>query len=187
MESYGYENQHSDSSNMTGRTESKDRPGKIGEKSPTPIVEGTKKDDTGSKSNQNKIGGEGSDSPDRTTRIKEEVRRDNSIVEKLKEKYSYQCQVCRDQRFQGDSKRYAEGHHIKPLRPDGGPDIVDNILVLCPNHHIDFEYGMIRVDPDNFKINHRYESDLNGETLRVLDSHNISRYIQYHDENIAEF
>jgi len=38
---------------------------------------------------------------------------------------------------------YAEAAHIRPLGdPHNGPDTPDNILCLCPNHHVLFDHGV---------------------------------------------
>jgi putative restriction endonuclease len=47
---------------------------------------------------------------------------------------------------------YAEGAHIKPLgAPHHGPDSVDNVLCLCPNHHLLFDVGAIQI-ADNLML-----------------------------------
>ena len=43
--------------------------------------------------------------------------------------------------------RYAEGAHIRPLGyPHDGPDVLGNVLCLCPNDHVRFDYGAIWLD-----------------------------------------
>jgi predicted restriction endonuclease len=61
----------------------------------------------------------------------------------MKARYSYQCQVC-NYRLEFGSFRYAEVHHLRPLG-EGGFDNEDNMLVLCPNHHAEFDYGLIGI------------------------------------------
>lgn len=47
----------------------------------------------------------------------------------------------------GDGRTYSEAHHIIPLgREHGGPDLADNIIVLCPNHHALCDYGAMRLE-----------------------------------------
>lgn len=112
--------------------------------------------------------------------------RNTGIVNQLKEEYNYQCQVCGEKRMRGTDTYYAEGHHLKPLN-DGGPDNVANIVVLCPNHHADFDYGMIKIDPDSLDITHAYEDD-RGMTLDVLPGHDLdSDFLEYNNNNVAVF
>ena len=51
---------------------------------------------------------------------------------------------------------HAEGAHIRALgRPHSGPDTVDNVLCLCPNHHTLFDEGGIYVGDDLRVHDHR--------------------------------
>jgi len=83
-----------------------------------------------------------------TTTITRSVR-DTALSNKVKEERNYQCQIC-GIRLSIKGKGYAETHHVKPLGHDG-PDIKANILVLCPNHHVLFDYGEIAISPKDCK------------------------------------
>jgi predicted restriction endonuclease len=42
---------------------------------------------------------------------------------------------------------YAEAAHIRPLgTPHNGPDAPSNMIVLCPNHHLQFDRGVISIE-----------------------------------------
>ncbi|MBT6251913.1 MAG: hypothetical protein HOI84_01280, partial [Flavobacteriaceae bacterium] len=42
----------------------------------------------------------------------------------------------------------AIGAHIKPLgRPHSGPDVKENLLCLCPNHHDQFDALAFSIEP----------------------------------------
>jgi putative restriction endonuclease len=67
--------------------------------------------------------------------------RDRRLAQKIKDLYQYRCQVC-GERIEVDGGHYAEAAHIKPLgRPHDGPDTLENLLCLCPNHHVAFDNG----------------------------------------------
>ena len=52
---------------------------------------------------------------------------------------------------------YSEAHHIRPLgSPHNGPDIAENILVLCPNHHVMCDYGSIHLYLKNLHVHSRH-------------------------------
>lgn len=121
--------------------------------------------------------------PERRERGGTRIVRDSEMIRELKHRYDHQCQVCGDQRHRGASAPYAEGHHLHPLGDDPpGPDAKRNVLVLCPNHHADFDYGSIRVDPDTLEIHHLYEDSVDGETLRVDPDHDLRRrHVEYHN------
>jgi putative restriction endonuclease len=52
-------------------------------------------------------------------------------------------------RLEGLAGSYAEAAHIHPLgAPHHGPDTADNILCLCPNHHVLFDHSGVVIDED---------------------------------------
>ena len=64
----------------------------------------------------------------------------------LKVRYNNACQFCGERLGIGGDKYYAEAAHIKGLgEPHNGPDKVGNMLVLCPNHHLQFDRGVLRL------------------------------------------
>jgi len=85
--------------------------------------------------------------------------------------HGYRCQICGVALQLNDGTLYAEAHHIKPLGiPHNGPDIAENILVLCPNHHVMCDYGAISLDTVE---------------IRLHPNHAIgSQFIEYHDKMI---
>lgn len=60
--------------------------------------------------------------------------RDIWLAEGLKAFYGYRCQVCGQDFTSIYGVPYAETHHIDYLR-NSGPDTLENMIVLCPNHH----------------------------------------------------
>ncbi|MCK4946960.1 MAG: HNH endonuclease [Candidatus Aureabacteria bacterium] len=85
--------------------------------------------------------------PEKTTTTITRSVRDTALSNKVKEDRNCQCQIC-GTRLSIEGKGYAETHHIKPLGHDG-PDIKANMLVLCPNHHVLFDYGEIAIFPED--------------------------------------
>ncbi|WP_222912654.1 HNH endonuclease [Natrinema sp. SYSU A 869] len=125
--------------------------------------------------------------PDRVESTVSRIIRNTSLAKSLKEQYNHKCQICGEYRKRTDSNRYAEAHHIQPLGADQpGPDIVENILILCPNHHSDFDYGLVEVDPDTLTVTHAYEESVDGSSLTVSNSHEISyEFLEYHNSTIS--
>jgi len=113
--------------------------------------------------------------------------RNTAIVADLKQAYEYECQVCGEVRYRDEIEPYAEGHHIKPLgKPHEGPDVPGNILVLCPNHHADFDYGVIDIVPETHRIRHAHDDGVDGETLTVDPEHRLEEaYLRYHQREIS--
>jgi putative restriction endonuclease len=76
------------------------------------------------------------------------VVRDTRQARRIKELYDFGCQMC-GERLETPAGPYAEAAHIRPLgAPHNGPDTPDNILCLCPNHHVLFDHGSITIDED---------------------------------------
>ncbi len=105
------------------------------------------------------------------------IIRDTEQARRIKALYDYRCQMC-GVRLESPAGPYAEAAHIRPLgAPHNGPDSADNILCLCPNHHVLFDYGSIAID-DDFTL-------LGTEGhLVVHPQHRISReHLRYHREH----
>lgn len=119
--------------------------------------------------------------------ILERQIRDEELVEDLKNRYADRCQVCGKRLSKPDGRGHSEVHYLKPLgdRHDG-PDVVENMLVLCPNHHADFDNGVIAVDPDSNEIVHPYDSNVDGTELSLHEDHDVdASYLRYHYDEIV--
>ncbi|HCC95240.1 MAG TPA: hypothetical protein DEQ26_13115 [Flavobacteriaceae bacterium] len=103
------------------------------------------------------------------------IVRDTKIAHDIKKLYNYECQVC-GVVLEIKSIRYAEGAHIKPLgKPHDGEDNSNNLLCLCPNHHILFDRGAFSIS-DSFDL----IGDIQGK-LKIHEKHNINKEnLKYH-------
>jgi hypothetical protein len=91
------------------------------------------------------------------------VTRSRDIVRELKTIYDDVCQFCRIP-LDTPLGRISEAAHIQGLGfPHNGPDVIGNLICLCPNHHKLF-------DASGFYINQNLEliSTMSGENLGVL-------------------
>lgn len=71
--------------------------------------------------------------------------RDTAVTRRVKVLHDYHCQVC-GERLASPAGPYAEAAHIRPLgAPHHGPDVLANVLCLCPNHHVLFDLGSFGV------------------------------------------
>jgi 5-methylcytosine-specific restriction protein A len=130
----------------------------------------------------------GTPDPERVETTTSRVVRNTTLSKELKEHYQYHCQLCGEARHKDPLEHYAEAHHIKPLgRPHEGPDVEENILVLCPNHHADFDHGLVHINPETHEITHATDESLSGESLRTKESHSIdSEMLEYHNTEISK-
>ncbi|MFF3006112.1 YDG/SRA domain-containing protein [Kitasatospora sp. NPDC057940] len=111
--------------------------------------------------------------PVRSATSVERVVRNTAIATHVKRAHDYTCQVC-GVRMVVPGGAYAEAAHITPLgRPHHGSDTVDNVLCLCANHHVLFDFGMLIVN-DDLTVVSRDDSSVLGR-LRETADHVVDR------------
>lgn len=93
-----------------------------------------------------------------------EYKRDNKTVAQLKILRNYECQICHQFILTRNGSRYIEAAHITPKRHHG-PELPQNLLILCPNHHKEFDLGNLRI---SFRDTERIIFELNG-TIHTID------------------
>jgi len=69
-----------------------------------------------------------------------QYKRDNMTIVQLKKLRDFKCQICGYTILKKDKSYYIEAAHITEKRQKG-PETPDNILILCPNHHKEFDLG----------------------------------------------
>jgi putative restriction endonuclease len=90
----------------------------------------------------------GNATPQRIYRAVSRIIRDTVLSGQIKILYDFCCQVCA-MRLVGPAGPYAEAAHVRPLgRPHNGPDTLDNLVCLCPNHHYLFDVGAFGINDD---------------------------------------
>ena len=85
------------------------------------------------------------------------INRNKTLVVGLKKLYNNQCQLCGTKLKISDTNSYSEVHHIKPLgQPHNGPDTSSNMMVVCPNCHVQLDFRNIKISKEKltFKIPH---------------------------------
>lgn len=91
-----------------------------------------------------------------TIRIKREIElrlRKKSLVDRIKKLYSNICQLCETRLEIAKCQYYSEVHHIKPLgRPHNGPDVLENMICVCPNCHALLDLGGVIFGDTSFKL-----------------------------------
>ncbi|WP_310447830.1 HNH endonuclease [Thiobacillus sp.] len=114
---------------------------------------------------------EEAENPDRIHTEIYRILRDTALARKIKLLHKNKCQLCGSSILLVNGETYAEAHHIKPLgRPHNGPDIAENIIVLCPNHHVQLDFGAMK---------------LSREQIHSIHGHHIgAQFIEYHNSII---
>ena len=107
----------------------------------------------------------------RKLREQYQIIRDSNLVKKLKSINQNRCQICKETVKLRQDSLYSEVHHIRPLgQPHNGPDVMQNMLCVCPNCHVKLDYGAIVLDSTKLTINQEH-------TVNV-------EFINYHNQVI---
>lgn len=77
--------------------------------------------------------------------IRRQLQRDHSLVSRLQDLYDGRCQLCLWQPQATYTRRLCEGHHIHWLSL-GGADHLENMMLVCPNHHRAIHAGEAQLD-----------------------------------------
>ncbi len=112
---------------------------------------------------------DGNEAPSRVELVTYRILRDSKLARDIKKLHNDQCQVCGATITFPDGRTYSEAHHIIPLGGiHKGPDVAENIIVLCPNCHA-------RCD--------QWDLELRLEDIRQIPEHRISaESLEYHSQ-----
>lgn len=85
--------------------------------------------------------------------------RNNKTVALIKLLRNFECQICNKFILKKDGSKYIEAAHINPKHKKG-KEIEENIILLCPNHHKEFDYGDLNIiehtkEKINFTLNNQ--------------------------------
>lgn len=132
----------------------------------------------------NSISNKGSLEPEKKQRSFIATSRNFSIVKYLKNLYNDHCQICDETIEVSPGVFLSEVHHIKPLGVHNGPDVINNAIVLCPNHHAMFDRGAITIDiKKKIAIHFNPDNPLNNKHIEIKHEINTD-YIAFHNINI---
>lgn len=113
--------------------------------------------------------------PEQTSEVVTRFIRDTKKVQQLKKIYHNKCQICKYVIKISNKSKYSEVHHLHPLK-DLGDDDLTNMLVLCPTHHVEFDYKIIGINYDKKTIvdkNGKFRGKLTMSKEHKLDMKNI--------------
>lgn len=90
-------------------------------------------------------------------------KRHNYLMVQIKKYRKFKCQFCSTKILKANGKYYIEACHIKP-KAKGGEDSLNNILILCPNCHKLFDYGLRKEEKHTKEA---YSVTLNGKKYKA--------------------
>lgn len=110
------------------------------------------------------------------------IIRDTNLSRSTKSENNWKCQICGKSILLPNGYYYSEGHHLKPLGGEHqGPDIKENIIIVCPSHHTEFDYGSIAINPESNLIEHiDHNNEFHKKELAYKRANIDNEYILYH-------
>ena len=115
--------------------------------------------------------------------------RNRRVIRVLKQIYRNACLFCGSRLHVGrePDRYYSEAAHIKPLGyPFDGPDVSRNMIILCPNHHLQFDRGMISVyrEGETYTVRSKVSGDpVHNKPIVFDERHSVDdEYIDWHYE-----
>lgn len=106
-------------------------------------------------------------STERKREILREYQRNRTLVQRLKEMYTGRCQICAFDPITVYNVNACAGHHIHYLSR-GGQDIMENLVLVCPNHH-----AVIHADDAVFDYGQRKFIFSNGRHEPLVLNHHL--------------
>jgi|SRR3990167_9449825 len=91
------------------------------------------------------------------------------------------CVVCgwNKQNLKGES--LVIGAHVRPFRNTPDYDKSDNIIGLCPNHHSEYDAGILTIDPlKKLSIHSDAKDSFHLKPIRGRVDHVKQGYFDYH-------
>ena len=107
------------------------------------------------------------------------LKRNVKLSEEIKRMYDYKCQVCNIY-LKTPYGGIAIGAHIKGLgKPHNGPDVIENMICLCPNHHEQFDDYGYYIEPETFEL--KGLENFEGKKITINNKHKIEKdFLVYH-------
>jgi hypothetical protein len=127
----------------------------------------------------------------RVKRFIQQQVRNVGLSASLKALYDSQCMFCEHRICVSMSpdKYYTEAAHIIPIgQPHNGPDRPENMLVLCPNCHVEFDFKMLTIsflsDSEFIIRSKQPDHPLDGKTVKTRMGHNLGKeFCVWHESN----
>ncbi|MHC4281845.1 MAG: HNH endonuclease [Planctomycetota bacterium] len=91
--------------------------------------------------------------------------RNKNLVDKLQASYKGKCQICRWAPRDNYGRLLCQGHHLQWLSR-GGRDVLKNMVLICPNHHV----AVHRCDSPFDFADHAFHFPTHKESL-LLNTH----------------
>ncbi|RLC76559.1 MAG: hypothetical protein DRI61_13065, partial [Chloroflexi bacterium] len=98
-------------------------------------------------------------------------------------KYAHRCQICGYQMILPDQGLSSKVYSFVPQSaPYWGPNLEENMIVLCPTHFEEISHGVFYIDPESFKVVHsNWANPAHNRPILRLAGHEIEQaYLEHH-------
>lgn len=115
--------------------------------------------------------------------------RDSKISRSLRKLYDNECQLCGYRLRNSNGDYYSEAHHIQPYnKVHRGDDNRQNLIVLCPNCHTQFDDLYYSIHPRTKRIHCIFgeEDHYHLEVLRMKEGHTLNPKYLLHTWKLFE-
>lgn len=108
--------------------------------------------------------------------------RDPSIKNRLLKSCPNICFICGYSKRDQNGNSLLEGAHIKDNAKNSAYDNVQNMILLCPNHHTEYDRGLIDFDTQGVVYTADVNDAENGIKMAYYPSYIPPGTIKYHNE-----
>ncbi|MGE7761518.1 HNH endonuclease [Peribacillus sp. NPDC097895] len=109
--------------------------------------------------------------------------RDSNISRRLRTMYDNECQLCGYRLRKSTGEYTSEAHHIQPYNKlHRGDDNGQNIIVLCPNCHTQFDDLYFAINPQTQEVHCIFgeEDEYHLSKLKMREQHNLNlKYLEF--------
>lgn len=110
------------------------------------------------------------------------IERNADLRNELLRKWKFGCVICGYNRFNTKGQSMLEAAHIKSFSENPGNDVISNMILLCRNHHAEYDDGLIDFDTSGTIYCIDQDDPLNGKNVHHYPEYVTPGYIAYHNQ-----
>lgn len=108
--------------------------------------------------------------------------RNVELRDRLLRKWKTGCIFCCYNRYNTKGQSLLEAAHIRSFSENYGYDTLNNLILLCRNHHAEYDNGLIDFDTSGKIYCIDQDDPLNGKIIPYYPGYIVPGYILYHNQ-----
>ncbi len=108
--------------------------------------------------------------------------RDPSVKSALLRSCPKACFICGYCKQDSSGAVLVQGAHIKDNAKNTANDRPENMILLCPNHHVEYDRGIIDFDTEGIIHTLRPDDPENGKTMAFYPKYVPPGIVEYHNK-----